>query len=51
MCSRVALGRLHDDPELRERLGTAARELCVATFEIGPVAEGWLAVLASVAAS
>ncbi|MDP9482590.1 MAG: glycosyltransferase, partial [Chloroflexota bacterium] len=47
----AALRRLHDDPELRTRLGVAARERVVAEFDVdrnaGRLVERFAAVAAS----
>jgi glycosyltransferase involved in cell wall biosynthesis len=42
---RSALECLRDDHQFRQRLGERARRRCLATFEIGVVADGWLDVL------
>lgn len=47
---RGGIDRLRTDPLLREKLGSAASSHCLETFEIGVVAERWLAVLQSAAA-
>jgi glycosyltransferase involved in cell wall biosynthesis len=39
---RDAAERLRADPDLRELLGSAAREYCLQRFEIGVVAEMWI---------
>jgi glycosyltransferase involved in cell wall biosynthesis len=44
---RRAIEQLREDPLLRERLGAKARSHCLERFEIGVVAERWLAVLQS----
>ena len=44
---RTAIGRAFAE---RDRLGAAARDRCLATFEIGPVADGWADLLRSLGA-
>ncbi len=44
---RRAMEQLRNSPVLREHLGSAARSHCLERFEIGVVAERWLAVLQS----